>query len=101
MASVRGLSLGARTVRHVFLTMVFYLNDDFEGGETDFTELKRKIIPRRGSVLLFQHRSFVARGLPWIPTAYPPTTRNRASAAHNAHNRSRRSGLSIRLRFLQ
>jgi predicted 2-oxoglutarate/Fe(II)-dependent dioxygenase YbiX len=38
------------------LTMVFYLNDDFEGGETDFTELNRKIVPRRGSVLLFQHR---------------------------------------------
>jgi len=41
---------------HSLLTMVFYLNDDFEGGETDFTELKKTIVPRRGSVLLFQHR---------------------------------------------
>lgn len=38
------------------LTMVVYLNAGFEGGETDFPELNRVIVPRRGSVLLFQHR---------------------------------------------
>ncbi len=38
------------------LTLVFYLNDDFEGGATDFPELKRVIVPRRGRALLFQHR---------------------------------------------
>ena len=36
-------------------------------------------------------RSFVARGLPWTPTAYAPTTRNRTSAAHKAVSRSRKS----------
>jgi len=43
---------GARSL----LTLVFYLNDDFEGGETDFPELQKTIVPRRGSALLFQHR---------------------------------------------
>jgi hypothetical protein len=38
------------------LTLVFYLNDGFSGGETDFPELGRTIVPRRGSALLFQHR---------------------------------------------
>jgi hypothetical protein len=38
------------------LTLVFYLNDGFEGGETDFPELERKIAPRAGRALLFQHR---------------------------------------------
>ena len=38
------------------LTLVFYLNDDFEGGETDFPELSRRIVPRAGRALLFQHR---------------------------------------------
>jgi prolyl 4-hydroxylase len=38
------------------LTLVFYLNDDFEGGETDFPELGRRIAPRTGRALLFQHR---------------------------------------------
>jgi predicted 2-oxoglutarate/Fe(II)-dependent dioxygenase YbiX len=38
------------------LTLVFYLNDDFEGGETDFPELERSITPRAGRALLFQHR---------------------------------------------
>jgi len=43
---------GARSL----LTLVFYLNDGFEGGETDFPELDRKIAPRAGRALLFQHR---------------------------------------------
>jgi len=38
------------------VTLVFYLNDDFEGGETDFPELDRKIAPKAGRALLFQHR---------------------------------------------
>jgi prolyl 4-hydroxylase len=38
------------------VTLVFYLNDGFEGGETQFTELGKTIVPRRGSALLFQHR---------------------------------------------
>jgi len=49
------------------VTLVFYLNDDFEGGETDFPELDQRITPRKGSALLFQHRilhiaSEVSRG---------------------------------------
>jgi hypothetical protein len=38
------------------LTLVFYLNDDFTGGQTDFPELKKTITPSRGTALLFQHR---------------------------------------------
>jgi prolyl 4-hydroxylase len=38
------------------LTLVFYLNDNFEGGATDFPELEQRIVPRLGQALLFQHR---------------------------------------------
>ena len=38
------------------LTLVFYLNDDFAGGATEFPELRRTIEPRRGRALMFQHR---------------------------------------------
>ena len=38
------------------LTLVFYLNDDFTGGATDFPELEQCIVPKRGRALLFQHR---------------------------------------------
>jgi prolyl 4-hydroxylase len=38
------------------VTLVFYLNDGFAGGETDFPELGRTIAPRAGRALLFQHR---------------------------------------------
>jgi len=38
------------------LTLVFYLNDGFEGGATEFPELRRTIAPTRGRALLFQHR---------------------------------------------
>ena len=38
------------------LTLVFYLNDDFEGGQTDFPELRKTVTPRKGRALLFQHR---------------------------------------------
>ena len=38
------------------VTLVFYLNDAFEGGATDFPELGRGVSPRTGRALLFQHR---------------------------------------------
>jgi prolyl 4-hydroxylase len=38
------------------VTLVFYLNDDFEGGQTDFPELNQCIVPKRCRALLFQHR---------------------------------------------
>jgi prolyl 4-hydroxylase len=42
---------GARSL----LTLMVYLNDDFEGGETSFPEQGQLIVPRAGSALLFQH----------------------------------------------
>jgi predicted 2-oxoglutarate/Fe(II)-dependent dioxygenase YbiX len=38
------------------LTLVFYLNDGFDGGATDFVELDAGVTPQRGRALLFQHR---------------------------------------------
>lgn len=38
------------------LTLVFYLNEGFDGGETDFVELGAVVTPRLGQALLFQHR---------------------------------------------
>jgi prolyl 4-hydroxylase len=46
------LASGAQSM----LTLVFYLNDGFEGGETDFPELGQRVTPRKGRALLFQHR---------------------------------------------
>jgi prolyl 4-hydroxylase len=37
------------------LTYLIYLNDDFEGGETDLLSLGKVIEPRPGRALLFQH----------------------------------------------
>jgi prolyl 4-hydroxylase len=37
------------------LTLMVYLNDDFEGGETEFPEQGETIVPRAGTALLFQH----------------------------------------------
>ncbi|WP_375759817.1 prolyl hydroxylase family protein [Corallococcus exercitus] len=37
------------------LTLMIYLNDDFEGGETDFPEQQRQIAPQAGTGLWFQH----------------------------------------------
>ena len=53
------------------VTLVFYLNDDFEGGETDFPELNQRIVPKKGRALLFQHRilhiaSEVVRGAKFV-----------------------------------
>lgn len=38
------------------LTLMVYLNDAFEGGETTFLDHEVTIVPRRGLALLFQHR---------------------------------------------
>lgn len=38
-----------------FLTVMVYLNEDFEGGHTRFLRLGAEAIPRTGRVLLFQH----------------------------------------------
>lgn len=38
------------------LTLVFYLNDGFVGGDTDFVELDARVTPQTGRALLFQHR---------------------------------------------
>jgi predicted 2-oxoglutarate/Fe(II)-dependent dioxygenase YbiX len=37
------------------LTFMLYLNDEFVGGETDFPEIERTILPQAGRVLWFQH----------------------------------------------
>jgi prolyl 4-hydroxylase len=42
---------GARSL----LTAMVYLNEGFAGGETDFPEQRRTIVPRAGTALLFQH----------------------------------------------
>lgn len=36
-------------------TMILYLNDDFEGGETEFHELGIKIKPKKGAALYFEY----------------------------------------------
>ena len=38
------------------LTLILYLNEDFEGGETAFPELGVSVRPKAGQALLFQHR---------------------------------------------
>lgn len=43
---------GARSL----LTLVFYLNDGFVGGDTVFNELDLRVTPKRGRALVFQHR---------------------------------------------
>jgi prolyl 4-hydroxylase len=42
---------GARSL----LTLMVYLDDDFDGGETDFPEQGERIAPARGDGLWFQH----------------------------------------------
>ncbi len=37
------------------LTLMVYLNDDFDGGATSFPELDQQVTPKRGTALLFQH----------------------------------------------
>jgi len=38
------------------LTLIVYLNEGFEGGNTEFPEQHRTIVPKTGTALLFQHR---------------------------------------------
>ncbi|MEM9678899.1 MAG: 2OG-Fe(II) oxygenase [Bacteroidota bacterium] len=37
-----------------FISFIIYLNEDFEGGETEFRNLET-IVPKTGTALLFQH----------------------------------------------
>jgi prolyl 4-hydroxylase len=37
------------------VTLMVYLNDGFEGGETAFLDLEQRVVPRRGMALLFTH----------------------------------------------
>jgi prolyl 4-hydroxylase len=37
------------------LTLMVYLDDDFDGGETDFPEQGERVAPARGDALWFQH----------------------------------------------
>jgi prolyl 4-hydroxylase len=53
------------------LTLMIYLNDDFEGGQTAFLDLGKVIEPRRGRALLFQHMVLhegraVTRGIKYV-----------------------------------
>jgi hypothetical protein len=36
-----------------YLAFLYYLNDDFTGGETDFPHHNKKIVPKQGSVMVF------------------------------------------------
>jgi predicted 2-oxoglutarate/Fe(II)-dependent dioxygenase YbiX len=45
----------ARGDARSLLTLLVYLDDDFEGGETEFPEQARTIVPRAGAALWFQH----------------------------------------------
>jgi len=38
------------------LTLVFYLNSDFQGGQTEFPQLGDAVKPQTGLALVFQHR---------------------------------------------
>jgi hypothetical protein len=46
---------GAASTRSL-LTLMVYLNEGFQGGETDFPEQARTITPKTGTALLFQHK---------------------------------------------
>jgi len=35
------------------MVALIYLNDDFEGGETDFTQFQIKVKPKQGNMALF------------------------------------------------
>lgn len=54
-----------------FITLMVYLNDDFEGGETRFFDPERTVVPRAGSALLFHHPLLhegcsVTRGIKYV-----------------------------------
>lgn len=41
-----------------YATVIFYLNDGYEGGETYFPRLNKKIIPKKGKALIFFNCNF-------------------------------------------
>lgn len=54
-----------------FLTLLLYLNDDFDGGETVFREPEEIFRPRCGSILIFPHERWhegrpVERGTKYV-----------------------------------
>jgi hypothetical protein len=53
------------------LTLMVYLNDDFEGGDTDFPEQETRVVPKTGTALWFQHMLLhsgtrVVRGVKYV-----------------------------------
>lgn len=36
-----------------FITFIIYLNDDFDGGETFFPEINKKVVPQQGKAAIF------------------------------------------------
>ena len=48
-----------------FLVAFIYLNDNFLGGETDFTQLKMRVTPKQGTMILFPAT------WNWLHKAYP------------------------------
>ncbi len=53
-----------------FLVVFIYLNDNFQGGETDFTQLKVKVRPKQGNMVLFPPT------WNYLHTAHPVTGNN-------------------------
>ena len=56
---------------------MFYLNDDFEGGETEFLYYHRRIVPKKGTLLLWPagmthaHRGgLVTQGMKYVVTGW-------------------------------
>lgn len=54
-----------------FLTLLLYLNEDFDGGETVFREPPETFAPRTGSVLIFAHEHWhegrpIERGIKYV-----------------------------------
>jgi len=60
-----------------YLAFLYYLNDDFTGGETEFPHYNKKIVPKQGSVMvfppmwLFPHAGLkVNKGVKYIMSTY-------------------------------
>ena len=54
-----------------FLIMMVYLNDDFEGGETEFPVLGDKVKPKKGKLLVFPPMwNYLHRGNPPLKPGY-------------------------------
>ncbi len=56
-------------------TMLIYLNDDFEGGETFFPELGKKIKPKRGTALIFKNMTCYDENIAYSIHAGLPVTK--------------------------